>query len=1215
MRFKLTCFALVIFLCAIGVSNSGADTIQGTCASGGIYCACEPGHNPGMITGINPYPNCNTTSQTTIDAACVAANPGVVCISAGGGGGGATPAASVVMNSVDNLNGIPVAKGTGSGSGIVGGGFYWWIPPTPANGFGGSESGWLPANGGGVGEFSLLLTGLKPSTTYHIKAYIMVGGFTRSSDEILFTTGPARLPAVITKPDFTVNDREVLVKGEITDVGTSLADIYGFVYATHPNPTVWDRALAFAWDTTLPIYQGKTFEGTLKGFIPGKYYFRAYAHNSQGTAYGEEFSFTIPGNIDATAKYAWSENAGWLNFNSLGGVSVFSDHLEGYAWHENIGWIKLGTFIGGTAHTYSNESNTDYGVNNDGIGNLSGYGWSENAGWINFRPVLGGVIVYPNGDMSGYAWGESIGWIHFANTTPAYKVTAKWLSGATLYPVTLNTAGNGQGTTGVSGSSFLTGQTVNLTAVPDIHSVFAGWSPAPCAAGFNMPGSALSCTATFNAKTYTVTVNKAGAGGGTVSSGGSFIYGTAVKPTATPDSNSVFAGWSPAQCGTGFNMPDSDMTCTATFDVKLYKLTLKTDGTGTGTVSGGGNFAYGTGISLYDTILSVASGSKLKSWSPSPCADFFNMPNYDLSCTATFDKVYNITLKTAGTGNGTFSSLSITFQPHFSGETISLPAAQPSSDSTFAGWSGCSASFSMPASDTTCTAVFNLKPSHTLTVNKAGTGNGTVSGSGVYPEGTNLSVYIKATPDANSFQTDYSCPQYMPASDLTCTVTFKKIYNLTVNKAGSGNGTVNVSGGFMGGGTFIEGHLAGGSGKGLTINAVADDNSYFIGWSPTICADMASGKVVTMTASDLTCTATFRKYYQVSVLKTGDGEGTVSGGGRYKEGDSVTPKAVTPLTGSKFMGWDNPMCADTFKMPASDVSCTAQFSKTYSVSVRYIPFSTGTLGSGWTEGERYYLPGESVMLVLHAYKGSMVGPIDACVRGCSDWTYDQARVWPDCRVDISYSYLGATFTDKMPSADVECGVYAVKSPEITEESENKASSSQPIKKKICSTCRANERDDPTVALPVDTAFTSFQFSGGTGAVMFRKPVSSVTLQISDNSGDTTLTAYGANDVVLKTIPVIGATLQAYTIDNVGDILKVVVSSSNAYVEDISYDTEIVPGDTDFDGDSTLTDTIIMLRVLSGLNPGATIYPEISLNRKQVTLEDVIVNLQKVAGVR
>ncbi|HAO20197.1 MAG TPA: hypothetical protein DCQ37_06725, partial [Desulfobacteraceae bacterium] len=525
MRFKLICFALVIFLCAIGVSISGADTIEGECVSGNIYCACIPDHNPSMLTGVNSYPGCSSTPKadsTTLAAACVAANPTVVCISAGGGGGGATPANSVVMNSVDNLNGIPVAKGTGSGSGIVGGGFYWWIPPSSENGFGGSESGRLTTNGSGVGEFSRLLTGLKPSTTYHIRAYIMVGGFTRSSDEILFTTGPARLPAVITKPDFTLNEREELfVKGEITDVGSSLVDIYGFVYATHPNPTVWDRALAFAWDTTLPISQGKTFEGTIKGFVPGQYYFRAYAHSSQGTAYGEEFSFKIVsyGNTDTSDKYAWSENTGWLNFNSWIGASVFSDHLEGYAWNETIGWIRLGTFTGGTAHTYSNNLDDwtsydtylkDYGVNNDGYGNLSGYAWSENTGWINFRPVGGGVFIDPSGNFSGYAWGETIGWIHFANTTPAYKVVTKWLSGATFYPLTILTAGNGKGTVSASGSSFITGRPVNITTTPDIHSVFAGWSPAPCAAIFNMPGSALSCTATFNAKTYTVTVNKAG---------------------------------------------------------------------------------------------------------------------------------------------------------------------------------------------------------------------------------------------------------------------------------------------------------------------------------------------------------------------------------------------------------------------------------------------------------------------------------------------------------------------------------------------------------------------------------------------------------------------------------------------------------------------------------------------------------------------------------
>jgi len=59
-------------------------------------------------------------------------------------------------------------------------------------------------------------------------------------------------------------------------------------------------------------------------------------------------------NIDATDKWAWGGNAGWLNFNPThgGGVTVFDDHLEGYAWAENIGWIRLGTHTTGGTHTY-----------------------------------------------------------------------------------------------------------------------------------------------------------------------------------------------------------------------------------------------------------------------------------------------------------------------------------------------------------------------------------------------------------------------------------------------------------------------------------------------------------------------------------------------------------------------------------------------------------------------------------------------------------------------------------------------------------------------------------------------------------------------------------------------------------------------------------------------------------------------------------------------
>lgn len=128
--------------------------------------------------------------------------------------------------------------------------------------------------------------------------------------------------------------------------------------------------------------------------------------------------------ISSTDKYAWSENAAWLNFKSTHRqVTVYDDHLEGYVWAAKVGWIKLGSYAGGGTHTYANSSSTDWGVNNDGGGNLSGYAWGENIGWINFNPSDSQVTIdAASGDFSGYAWAAKIGWIHFQNSSPAYKV-------------------------------------------------------------------------------------------------------------------------------------------------------------------------------------------------------------------------------------------------------------------------------------------------------------------------------------------------------------------------------------------------------------------------------------------------------------------------------------------------------------------------------------------------------------------------------------------------------------------------------------------------------------------------------------------------------------------------------------------------------------------------------------------------------------------------
>jgi len=125
-------------------------------------------------------------------------------------------------------------------------------------------------------------------------------------------------------------------------------------------------------------------------------------------------------NIDPNeddSQYAYGENVGWLNFEpSQGdGTQVSQTQLTGYVWAENIGWIILSCENTGSCGT------VNYGVTNDGAGNLSGYAWSENAGWISFScnntssciTVNYGVTIDSDGNFNGYAWAENIGWINF----------------------------------------------------------------------------------------------------------------------------------------------------------------------------------------------------------------------------------------------------------------------------------------------------------------------------------------------------------------------------------------------------------------------------------------------------------------------------------------------------------------------------------------------------------------------------------------------------------------------------------------------------------------------------------------------------------------------------------------------------------------------------------------------------------------------------------
>jgi hypothetical protein len=164
------------------------------------------------------------------------------------------------------------------------------------------------------------------------------------------------------------------------------------------------------------------------------------------------FVFAVPsislasasvGTIDATNRYAWGENIGWVDFGSAGGnVTIEDDGLSGYAYGENIGWVLLDD------------------VTNDGEGVLGGYGWSENAGWIDFSHVT----IDSDGIFSGYAYGENIGNIVFGSVDNL--VTTDWRHASSRVVAPVSTPTPSASRSGSHRRSVPTTPLVQTTVVP-----------------------------------------------------------------------------------------------------------------------------------------------------------------------------------------------------------------------------------------------------------------------------------------------------------------------------------------------------------------------------------------------------------------------------------------------------------------------------------------------------------------------------------------------------------------------------------------------------------------------------------------------------------------------------------------------------------------------------------------------------------------------------
>ena len=190
-------------------------------------------------------------------------------------------------------------------------------------------------NGTGVGDFTGDITGLIGGITYYVRAYALNGIGLTYSEEKSFTT-PAGLAVVTTDSVKEITKVSATVYGNVAYTGGADVTEKGICWSTSANPTIADNTVADGTGTGL-------ITGNITGLTAGTtYHARAYATNSEGTAYGEDMEFTTV--ADIWKFWVVGDYNGWDNSDNaeyiLSGNG--SNEAEGYVYLTGAG-LKLTT--------------------------------------------------------------------------------------------------------------------------------------------------------------------------------------------------------------------------------------------------------------------------------------------------------------------------------------------------------------------------------------------------------------------------------------------------------------------------------------------------------------------------------------------------------------------------------------------------------------------------------------------------------------------------------------------------------------------------------------------------------------------------------------------------------------------------------------------------------------------------------------------------------
>ena len=225
-------------------------------------------------------------------------------------------------------------------------------------------------DGQGMGGYTSTLEGLTAATTYYVRAYATNACGTAYGEERTFTTATStgdtndttqnngNIPSVTTNDVTDVTTNSAVCGGNVISDGGSAVTTYGICWSTTPNPTIDN---SYTQDG-----QGiGNFVSSITELLENTtYYVRAYAINVNGTAYGEERSFTtLAGNTINGHEYVdlgLPSGLKWATHNV--GAGTPDGYGEYFAWGETS--VKT---------EYTEDNSTTFGVDMSDISGNATY--------------------------------------------------------------------------------------------------------------------------------------------------------------------------------------------------------------------------------------------------------------------------------------------------------------------------------------------------------------------------------------------------------------------------------------------------------------------------------------------------------------------------------------------------------------------------------------------------------------------------------------------------------------------------------------------------------------------------------------------------------------------------------------------------------------------------------------------------------------------------